>query len=50
MSFPNTNFQTGTVITSNWLNAVNKKCTETVSVEDFGAVRRDTTLLGNDYH
>lgn len=38
MVFPDTTFTTGTTITSNWLNAVNDKCLETVSVKDFGAV------------
>ena len=38
MAFPDTTFTTGTTITSNWLNAVNDKCLETVSVKDFGAV------------
>ena len=35
MTFPDTNFTTGTTITSNWLNAVNDKCLETVSVKDL---------------
>lgn len=38
MAFPDTTFTTGTTITSNWLNAVNDKCMEIVSVKDFGAV------------
>lgn len=46
MTFPDTTFTTGTTITSNWLNAVNDKCMETVSVKDFGAVGDGVT---NDY-
>lgn len=37
MTFPDTTFTTGTTITSNWLNAVNNRCVEFVSVKDFGA-------------
>lgn len=38
MAFPDTTFTQGTTITSDWLNAVNDRCVETVSVKDFGAV------------
>lgn len=39
MSFPDTTFiDKTTVIQADWLNAVNDKCLETVSVKDFGAV------------
>jgi hypothetical protein len=42
MTFPDTTFTSGTTITSNWLNAVNDKCLETVSLEDFGASATST--------
>lgn len=49
MAFPDTTFTTGTTITSNWLNAVNDKCVELVSIKDFGAigdgVTNDTTAF-----
>ena len=38
MAFPNTSFIDGqTVIEADWLNAVNEKCLQSVSVDDYGA-------------
>lgn len=38
MTFPDTTFTTGTTITSEWLNAVNDKCTAVYNVLDYGAL------------
>lgn len=45
MAFPDTTFTTGTTITSNWLNAVNNKCMQTITGSDFGILNLGSNLV-----